>query len=330
MQNVANPFLAAPPCQTEFGGLIGTSDKMQQVYDLIRKVSQHTYPVLILGESGTGKELVAHGIHALGPRRKKHFGPVDCSTLVSTLIESELFGHVRGAFTDAVSTKQGLFGAANEGTLFLDEIGELPLDLQAKLLRVLQEREIRPIGSTERIPINVRVIAATNRDLELAVRSGAFRRDLFFRLNVVQIRVPPLRERRGDIPLLVNHFLRKFVDPREPIRTVSDDALRRLISSDWPGNVRELENAIECAIALSPAGSVLGPDDLPSNVQFASTRCYLGADELLPWVEVERRAIFRAMQKTAGNRIAAARMLGIGKTTIYRKLREYGEPPNTA
>jgi transcriptional regulator with PAS, ATPase and Fis domain len=322
MRHDANPSLAVLPDQVQFSRLIGTSSKMQELYDLIRKVSQHTCPVLIVGESGTGKELIAHRIHDLGPRRMKFLVPVDCSALAPTLIESELFGHVIGAFTGADHAARGLFEAANEGTLFLDEIGELPFSLQAKLLRVLQEKEIRRIGSTERIPINVRVIAATNRDLEEAVRKGTFRQDLYYRLNVVEIKLPALRERRGDIPLLVNHFLRKFCDPQEPLRTLSDDAMRLLMSSDWPGNVRELENAIECAVAMSP-GPVLSMDSFPANVLISSTRCPLVGDDLLPLEEITRRAIFRALRETDGHRPAAARMLGIGKTTLYRKLKEF-------
>src|ERR1700756_1425155 len=205
-----------------FAGLIGLSPKMQRVYKLIEKVSQHNYPVLILGESGTGKELVARSIHFSGTRSSRPFAPVDCSSFVPTLIESELFGYVKGAFTGANQTKRGLMEAAGNGTLFLDEIGDLPIDLQAKLLRALQEKEIRPVGSTDRISISVRVIAATNRDLEEAVRQGKFRQDLFFRLNVVQIKLPPLRERKGDIPLLVNSFLEKFSDTDGPIRTVAE------------------------------------------------------------------------------------------------------------
>ena len=195
-----------------FGGLIGVSAKMQRVYKMLEKVSQHNYPVLILGESGTGKELVARSIHFLGARQNKPFVPVDCSGLVPTLIESELFGYVKGAFTGAQHSRSGLFETANGGTVFLDEIGDLPFDLQAKLLRALQEREIRPVGATERVRIDVRIIAATNRDLESAIRSGAFRQDLYFRLNVVQVKLPPLRERKSDIPLLVNFFLEKFSD----------------------------------------------------------------------------------------------------------------------
>jgi two-component system response regulator HydG len=224
-----------------FGGLIGVSMKMQRVYKMIEKVSQHEYPVLILGESGTGKELVARSIHFLGPRKDRPFAPVDCSALVPTLIESELFGYVKGAFTGAMQSKRGLLEAAQGGTLFLDEIGDMPVDLQAKLLRALQEREVKPVGSTERRQINVRIIAATNRDLDSAIRAGTFRQDLYFRLNVVQIKLPPLRDRKSDIPILVTAFLEKFSDPQGPVRTISEDAMRRLIAYDWPGNVRELE-----------------------------------------------------------------------------------------
>ncbi len=305
-----------------FGGLIGLSPRMQKVYKLIEKVSQHSYPVLVLGESGTGKELVARSIHFSGPRRSGPFVPVDCSALVPTLIESELFGYVKGAFTGALRSKVGLLEAADGGTLFLDEIADLPFDLQAKLLRALQEREIRPVGSNDRVRINVRVIAATNRDLEAAIRSGSFRQDLYFRLNVVQIKLPPLRERKGDIPLLVNHFLEKFSDPERPVRSISEDAMARLMAYDWPGNVRELENAIERALALG-AGPVLQLADLPSNLHSSSSDRLPANDELLPLDELERRAIFRALRETGGDKLAAARLLGIGKTTLYRKLKQY-------
>jgi two-component system response regulator HydG len=305
-----------------FGGLVGVSPKMQRVYRLIEKVSQHTYPVFILGESGTGKELVARSIHYSGPRRNKPFAPVDCSALVPTLIESELFGYVKGAFTGAVHSKQGLLEVADGGTLFLDEIGDLPVDLQAKLLRALQEKEIKPVGSTERIRINVRVIAATNRDLEAAIRNGTFRQDLYFRLNVVQTKLPPLRERKSDIPLLVNAFLEKFSEPQRPVRAISEDAMRRLMAYDWPGNVRELENAIERAVALG-SGPILHVGDLPTNLQYGSVERLPENDELLPLEELERRAIFRALRETSGDKLAAARLLGIGKTTLYRKLKQY-------
>jgi two-component system response regulator HydG len=306
-----------------FGGLIGVSAKMQRVYKMIEKVSQHKHPVLILGESGTGKELVARSIHFLGIRQNKPFVPVDCSGLVATLIESELFGHVKGAFTGAQHARTGLLEAGNGGTVFLDEIGDLPLDLQSKLLRVLQEREIRPVGGIERVRIDLRIIAATNRDLESAARTGAFRQDLYFRLNVVQIKLPPLRERKSDIPLLVNSFLEKFGDPERPIRTISEDAMRRLMAYDWPGNVRELENAVERAVALG-SGPILHIGDLPSNLQQDSNEKTLDSNELTTLDEVERRFIFRALRETNGDKLAAARLLGIGKTTLYRKLKQYG------
>jgi len=305
-----------------FGGMIGVSAKMQRVYKMIEKVSQHEYPVLILGESGTGKELVAKSIHYSGIRKERPFAPVDCSSLVPTLIESELFGYVKGAFTGAMQAKQGLLEAAQGGTLFLDEIGDMPVDLQAKLLRALQEREVKPVGSTERRHINIRIIAATNRDLESAIRTGAFRQDLYFRLNVVQLKLPPLRERKSDIQLLVTSFLEKFSDPHGPSRTISDDAMRRLIAYDWPGNVRELENAIERAVAMG-SGPIVHVGDLPSNLHYPSSGRVPEKDELLPMEELERRAILRTLRETGGDKLAAARMLGIGKTTLYRKLKQY-------
>jgi two-component system response regulator HydG len=312
-----------------FGGFIGVSSKMQRVYKMIEKVSQHNYPVLILGESGTGKELVARSIHFSGPRRKKPFVPVDCSALVPTLIESELFGYVKGAFTGAVQSRQGLLESGADGTIFLDEIADMPVDLQAKLLRALQEREVKPVGAVDRVAIHVRVIAATNRDIEAAIRSGAFRQDLYFRLNVVSIKLPPLRERKSDIPLLVNFFLEKFSEPGRAFRAISEDAMRRLTAYDWPGNVRELENAIARALALG-SGPILHVGDLPSNLQYGSSAGALerppSADELLPLEELERRAIFRALRETSGDKLAAARLLGIGKTTLYRKLKQYDAP----
>ena len=309
-----------------FGGIIGVSERMQRVYKVIQKVSQHEYPVLILGESGTGKELVARSIHFSGVRKEHAFAPVDCSALVPTLIESELFGHVKGAFTGAQHGKQGLLEAAHGGTLFLDEIGDMPVDLQAKLLRALQEHEVKPVGSNERRRIDVRIIAATNRDLEAAIRNGTFRQDLYFRLNVVQIKMPMLRERKSDIPLLVTAFLDKFSDPQRPVRTISEDAMRRLIAYDWPGNVRELENAIERAVALG-SGPIVHVGDLPSNLQYPTSERVPEKDELLPLEELERRAILRTLRETAGDKLAAARILGIGKTTLYRKLKQYHMEP---
>jgi DNA-binding NtrC family response regulator len=309
-----------------FGGIIGVSERMQRVYRMTQKVSQHEYPVLILGESGTGKELVARSIHFLGPRKDRPFAPVDCSSLVPTLIESELFGYVKGAFTGALQGKQGLLEAAHGGTLFLDEIGDMPVDLQAKLLRALQEHEVKPVGATERRRIDVRVIAATNRDLDAAVRSGTFRQDLYFRLNVVQIKLPPLRERKSDIPLLVMSFLEKLSGDHGSGRTISEEAMRRLIAYDWPGNVRELENAIERAVALG-SGPLVHVADLPSNLQYPASERPPDKDELLPLEELERRAIMRTLRETAGDKVAAARILGIGKTTLYRKLKQYHVDP---
>jgi DNA-binding NtrC family response regulator len=305
-----------------FGGLIGVSPKMQRLYRLIEKVSQHAYPVLVLGESGTGKELVARSIHFSGVRKAKPFVPVDCSALVPTLIEAELFGYVKGAFTGAAYKKPGLMEVAHNGTLLLDEIGDLPVNLQAKLLRALQEKEIRPVGSTDSLPLAARIIAATNRDLEAAVCQGSFRQDLFFRLNVVQIKVPPLRERKSDIPILVNSFLEKHCEATDKTCTISEDAMSHLMGYDWPGNVRELENAIEHAIALR-SGSILRIGDLPSNLHHASGEKLPQNDEVLPLEKLERRAILRVLQEVDGDKLAAARLLGIGKTTLYRKLKQY-------
>jgi DNA-binding NtrC family response regulator len=305
-----------------FGGLIGLSPKMENVYKVIGKVSQHDYPVLILGESGTGKELVARSVHFSSPRKERPFVPVDCSSLTPTLIESELFGHVKGAFTGALQAKQGLLESADGGTLFLDEIGDMPTDMQAKLLRALQEHEIKPVGSTERRSFNVRIIAATNRDLEAAIRGGAFRQDLYFRLNVVQVKLPPLRDRKNDIPLLVTSFLEKLTSPDARPRSISEDAMRRMIAYDWPGNVRELENVVARAVALG-SGPIVQVGDLPASLHHPISEPTPEKDELLPLQEVERRAILRMLRETGGDKLAAARLLGIGKTTLYRKLKQY-------
>ncbi len=305
-----------------FGGLIGLSPKMENIYKVIGKVSQHDYPVLILGESGTGKELVARSVHFSSPRKERPFVPVDCSSLTPTLIESELFGHVKGAFTGALQAKQGLLESADGGTLFLDEIGDMPTDMQAKLLRALQEHEIKPVGSTERRSFNVRIIAATNRDLEAAIRGGAFRQDLYFRLNVVQVKLPPLRDRKNDIPLLVTSFLEKLTSPDARPRTISEDAMRRMIAYDWPGNVRELENVVARAVALG-CGPTVQLSDLPSSLHHPISERTPEKDELLPLQELERRAILRMLRETGGDKLAAARLLGIGKTTLYRKLKQY-------
>ena len=234
-----------------FGSIVGRAPEMEKLYRIIGKAAHSSHPVLILGESGTGKEMVARSIHFSGPFRDKPFIPVDCGSLVPTLIESELFGYVKGAFTGAVQSRDGLLAIAEGGTVFLDEVGELPVDLQAKLLRAIQEREIRPVGSTKRIAINVRILAATNRDLEQAVAQGTFRRDLYFRLNVLSLKIPPLRDRRQDIPLLTGYFLERLSRAAGHERTLSDDAMKALLAYDWPGNVRELENCLERACAFT-------------------------------------------------------------------------------
>src|SRR5271157_2799004 len=311
-----------------FGAMVGQAPEMDKLYRIIAKAAHSTHPVLILGESGTGKELVARSIHYSGAFRDKPFIPVDCGSLVPTLIESELFGYVKGAFTGAVRAKDGLMAAADGGTVFLDEVGELPVDLQAKLLRALQEKEIRPVGGTRAIPINVRVLAATNRDLEAAVQDGTFRRDLYFRLNVLTLRVPPLRERKQDIPLLAGHILERVTRTTGVQRNVSDDALKLMLNYDWPGNVRELENCLERACALT-SGPTIHIADLPTALQnFHSQTPIMAASfvatGVAPLAELEKRAILHAITVLNGDKLEAARQLGIGKTTLYRKLKEYG------
>jgi two-component system response regulator HydG len=314
-----------------FGNIIGIAPEMQKLYRIITKVASSSNPVLILGESGTGKELVARAIHFNGSRRDRPFIPVDCGALVPTLIESELFGFEKGAFTGAERSKDGLLTIAEGGTLFLDEVGELPIDLQAKLLRALQEKEIRPVGSTRRIPLNVRIVAATNRDLELAVQQKAFRKDLYFRLAVVNLKIPPLRERKHDIPVLVHALLQRIAKSTGISREVGKDAMRILMAYDWPGNVRELENCLERASTLS-SGPTLHEEDLPTQVRngvsFLSGHGQPKANsaheaKVMPIVEIERRAIMNAITQADGDKLLAARLLGIGKTTLYRKLREY-------
>jgi len=308
-----------------FGNLVGHAPAMEKLYRIIAKAGQSTHPVLILGESGTGKELVAKSIHLAGPFRDKPFIPVDCGSLVPTLIESELFGHIRGAFTGATNSKDGLLAIAEGGTVFLDEIGELPVDLQAKLLRAIQEKEIRPVGSVRRVPINVRILAATNRDLDRAVADGTFRRDLFFRLNVLTLRLPSLRERRQDIPLLVAHFLERIGREAGAEKTISDECLKALLSYDWPGNVRELENSLERACALSSNKEIL-VGDLPTQIYSAPLdQMAVGetSNTIVPMAELEKQSILNALAQMNGDKMQAARLLGIGKTTLYRKLKEY-------
>jgi DNA-binding NtrC family response regulator len=322
------------------GAMIGRSPEMEKVYRILSKVAQSTHPVLILGESGTGKELVARTIHAYGPNAQKPFLPVDCGSIVPTLIESELFGYVKGAFTGANRSKDGLLVSAESGTVFLDEIGELPLDLQAKLLRALQEREVRPVGATHRVPIKARIVAATNRNLAEMVEKGSFRKDLFYRLNVVNLRLPSLRDRREDIPLLAAHFLDRISRERVGKFTLSDEALRTMMRYDWPGNVRELENSVERACTMT-SGPVLELGDLPTQLQntgLEARRATLVAGEmvedgsetgsgvapLMTLADLEKQAILSAIKTLNGDKLQAAKLLGIGKTTLYRKLKEYG------
>jgi DNA-binding NtrC family response regulator len=310
-----------------FAGIVGSAPAMEKLYRMIAKAAQSSHPVLILGESGTGKELVARSIHFSGPLRDKPFIPVDCGSIVPTLIESELFGYVKGAFTGAVQSKDGLLAMARGGTVFLDEIGEMPVDLQAKLLRAIQEKEIRPVGSTRQIPIEVRILAATNRDLEQAVAQGAFRRDLYFRLNVLSLRIPPLRERRRDLPQLIGHFLERLSREAEREFTLSDAAIKAMLAYDWPGNVRELENCLERACAMN-SSALIQVSDLPSGITGANGHAVRegenGSGKIIPISEMEKETILRAIAQLNGDKLLAARLLGIGKTTLYRKLKEYG------
>lgn len=315
--------------------LIGHSVAMRELRDKIDRVAPSQSPVLILGETGTGKEVVARKVHERSGLRK--FVPIDCSVLIGPLMESELFGYVRGAFTGADTNRTGLLEEAHLGTSFFDEIGELPLALQAKLLRVLQEREFRPVGSTVSRYVESRVIAATNRNLAEEVRRGRFRQDLFFRLNVITLRIPPLRERREDIPILANYFLEKHTSGLRLSRAVEE----ALLQYDWPGNVRELENTIHRMSAVC-SGRELQIHDLPSTLHHAvfppaprditvvpawpaqSSAASRATEEVIPLAEVERRAILNALAVTRGDRTTAAQLLGIGRTTLYRRLKDYG------
>lgn len=312
--------------EIELNGIVGSSAKIEDVLRLIARLKDTRTPVLIMGESGTGKELVARAIHYRGAFSNRAFVAVDCGSLVPTLIESELFGYEKGAFTGAVKSKEGLFQSAHGGTIFLDEIGELPLEMQAKLLRVLQEKEVRPVGSNQRVKVDVRVIAATNQDLEAAYKEGRFRKDLFFRLNVVAIQLPPLRDRRSDIPTLVHYFLNKFAAKRN--LQVSQAAMNALLAYEWPGNVRELENCIERAVALGTQNSI-GIDDLPPAIVQRSSSLLVEtkADtELLSATdleELERATIQRVFEETNGDKALAGQMLGISRATLYRKLKRY-------
>jgi two-component system response regulator PilR (NtrC family) len=305
--------------------LIGTSAPMERVKEIIGKVAVTDSPVLIEGESGTGKELVAAAIHRLSSRAKRPFIPVNCSAIPQDLLESEFFGHVRGAFSGAVADALGLFRGADEGTIFLDEIAELSPALQVKLLRVLQEMQVRPVGSTKAYPVDVRVIAATNRDLERAMTEGSFRQDLFYRLNVVRITLPPLRERRDDIQALVSHFLRRFNRRfHRDVRGIAPDALAALTAYTFPGNVRELENLIERAYAMG-AREQIQLADLPTLSKAAAAAPPVTSPDTVPALgDVERELILKALAVFKDDKEAAAKALGISRRTIYRRLKEYG------
>jgi DNA-binding NtrC family response regulator len=306
-----------------FGDLIGTSPAMREIFALIRKVAHGRSSVLITGESGTGKEVVARTLHFHGNRGDRPFVPINCTAIPEGLLESELFGHVRGAFTGAHTSKQGLFEKANGGTLFLDEIGDMGLGLQSKLLRVIQDREIRPVGSTQTVKVDVRIVAATNKDLTTEIEEGRFREDLFYRLNVIPLHIPPLRERPEDIPALVEHFVQKHSDGAR--RTVSPEAMQRLVACPWKGNARELENVIERALALSdtpelgpqdlPLGAVAAPGDAPPAAGFLRA----AAERRLSLRDVEERYIEEILRVTGGNKVRAARLLGIDRKTLYRR-----------
>jgi len=294
------------------------------VLRLVSRLKDTRTPVLITGESGTGKELVARAIHFRGPFAKRPFIAVDCGALVPTLIESELFGYEKGAFTGALKSRPGLFQAAHGGTILLDEVGELPPEMQAKLLRVLQEKELRPVGSNQSVKVDVRVIAATNRELETAYRDGTFRKDLYFRLNVVTVHVPPLRERKSDIPVLVRTFLERYA-PGRPL-TISAAAMNALLQYEWPGNVRELENCIERAVALRNHDAI-EVADLPSALSAADASAEDPqplADEVPTDLEhLERITIERVFEQVGGDKMLAGKMLGISRATLYRMLKRY-------
>ncbi len=313
---------------TESGlhGIVGSSAKIQDVLRMISRLKDTRTAVLISGESGTGKELVARAIHFRGPFANRPFVAVDCGSLVPTLIESELFGYEKGAFTGANRAKTGLFQSAHGGTIFLDEIGELPPEMQAKLLRVLQEKEVRPVGSNQRVKVDVRVIAATNRDLEAEYRNGTFRKDLYFRLNVVTVHLPALRERRSDIPMLVHWFLDRK-SQGSAIR-VTNSAMKAMIQYDWPGNVRELENCIERAVALGDRPLIdhgdlppaVASDSLPVETSPPHASSNLSSTDL---EDIERATIERVFEQVKGDKVLAGKMLGISRATLYRKLKRY-------
>jgi two-component system response regulator AtoC len=305
------------------GFIIGQSPAMRRVFDKIKRAAPSDSTVLLTGESGTGKELVARAIHLLSPRAGQEFVPVDCSALVETLLESELFGHVKGSFTGALQTKHGLFELANHGTFFFDEISNLSLNIQAKLLRVIQEREFMQVGSQKRIKLDIRIIASSNRDLKEAIKAGTFREDLYYRLSVIPIHLPPLRERAGDIPLLVDHFLRQYNQKgHREITGISSQALKLFLDYGWPGNVRELEHTIERIVILED-GAVIQPEHLPSFISQRQGEFQDFADEDQSLEELEKRYIQFILRRTKGRRQEAARILGINRKTLSHKIEKY-------
>jgi two-component system response regulator HydG len=303
--------------------MIGVSPAIERVKELVAQVADSDTTVLITGESGTGKELVARAVHDLGPRRDAPFVAINCAAMPANLLESELFGHVKGAFTDARQSRAGLFIQAGRGTLFLDEIGEMPLEMQAKLLRVLQERKVRPVGGDVEAVIEARLVTATNRDLETEVEEGRFRGDLYYRVNVVQIAVPPLRARQGDVLTLAQHFLVRIAERSgKPVVGIAAPAARKLVEYDWPGNVRELENCVERAVTLTRM-SEIGIDDLPDRIrEHRSASLVVGDDptDLVTLAEMERRYVRKVLAAVGGNKTQAARILGLDRRSLYRRL----------
>lgn len=304
--------------------IIGQSKSMKKVEELVRKVGPTDTTVLICGESGTGKELIARAIHRHSSRKDKPFVAVDCGSLVENLFESELFGHVKGSFTGATATKYGRFELANGGTLFFDEIGNISINIQTKLLRVLQEREITKVGSSQVIKVDVRIVAATNKDLLKAIKAGTFRQDLFYRLSVVPITLPALRERRDDIPLLADYFLKKYNQKRKKnVKAISDRAMKALVEYDWPGNVRELENAIERAVVLTE-NDVVKPSDLLYYGLTVETPSRSNAGQTQRLIDIEKEHIAKTLKMFNGHRAKAAEALGIDRKTLSSKLKKYG------
>ena len=305
------------------GELVGVSDAFREVVGLAHRVAESDATILVLGESGTGKEVIAREIHRASARASKPFVAVNCSAIPEGLLESELFGHEKGAFTGAVRQKRGRFEAADGGTVFLDEIGDMSPALQAKLLRFLQDHTFQRVGGSKDIDVDVRVLAATNKDLEKEIEQGSFRDDLYFRLNVVTITMPPLRERSEDIPLLVNHFLQRFAAPGAKPKKMSPKAIRLAMGADWPGNVRELENAVQRAVILS-RGETIFPEHLPAKIQAAVDDSDGASPGGRTMREVERDTIVKTLRETDGNRTHAARILGISRRTLQNKIKEYG------